>query len=58
MSEGVAESDAGRGGFDQFARARAIKHSGLGSHDGSSLYTGGGGKKVESQMSKVDSGKR
>ena len=38
MSEGVAESDAGRGGFDEFAGVRAIKHARLDSHDGSSLY--------------------
>ncbi len=58
VREGVAESDARRGGFDQFAGARAIKHAGLSSHNGSSLYTGARGKEVESQMSKVESGKR
>ena len=48
VCEGVAESDARRGGFDEFAGARAIKHARLGSHDGSSLYTGGGVREVES----------
>jgi hypothetical protein len=52
MSEGVAESDAGRARFDEFAGARAIKHAGLGSHDGTSLYTGGERKEVESQKPK------
>src|SRR6267378_113218 len=55
VSEGVAESDARRGGFDEFAGARAIKHAGLSSHDGSSLYTGGRGKVVESRKLKVKS---
>src|SRR5258707_845562 len=35
VGEGVAESDAGRAGVDVFAGARAIKHAGLSSHDGS-----------------------
>src|SRR5258708_6913195 len=46
MSEGVAECDARRGGFDEFAGARAVKHARLSSHDGRSLYTGGRGKEV------------
>ncbi len=58
VSEGVAEGDARRGGFDEFAGARAIKHSGLSSHDGSSLYTCGEEKKVESRKLKVRSGKK
>lgn len=33
MSEGVAEGDAGRGGSDEFAGVRAVKHSGLSSHE-------------------------
>ncbi len=33
VREGVAQSDARRGGFDEFARARAIKHAGLRSHE-------------------------
>ena len=49
VSESVAESDARRGGFDEFAGARAIKHARLSSHGGSSLYTGGRGKEVESR---------
>ena len=53
MREGVAESDARRGGFDQFAGARAVKHAGLSSHDGTSLYTGGREKGVESRKLKV-----
>jgi len=50
MRERVAEGDARRGRFDEFAGARAIKHARLSSHDGSSLYTGGRGKEVESRM--------
>ncbi len=49
MSESVAESDTRRAGFDEFAGARAIKHARLSSHGGSSLYTGGRGKEVESR---------
>jgi hypothetical protein len=52
MGEIVAERDARRGGFDEFAGARAIKHARLSSHDGSSLYTGGRGKEVESRRLK------
>jgi hypothetical protein len=54
VSKGVAESDARRAGFDEFAGARAIKHARLCSHDGSSLYTGGRGKKVESRELKAN----
>src|SRR6266852_4054079 len=54
MGKGVAEGDAGRAGFDEFAGARAIKHAGLGSHDGSSLYTGGREREVESRKLKVE----
>jgi hypothetical protein len=49
VREVAAEGDTGRCGFDEFAGARAIKHAGLGSHDGSSLYTGGERKEVESR---------
>ena len=49
IGEVVAESDAGRAGFDEFAGARAIKHARLSSHDGSSLYTGGRVREVESR---------
>jgi hypothetical protein len=49
MREGVAESDARRGGCDQFAGTRVIKHAGLSSHDGDSFYTGGKEKEVESR---------
>ncbi len=52
VREGVAERDARRGGFDEFAGASAIKHAGLSSHDGSSLYTGGGEREVESRKLK------
>jgi len=52
VSEGVAESYARRAGFDEFARARAIKHAGLRSHDGTSLYTGGEHREVESRKLK------
>ena len=38
-----------------FAGASAIKHAGLSGHDGSSLYTGGGEREVESRKSKVKS---
>lgn len=37
--EGVAESDARRGGFDKITGRRAAKHSGLRGHDGESFYT-------------------
>ena len=53
MSEGVAEGDARRSGFDELARARAIEHARLSSHVGNSFYTGGGEKEVE--KSKVES---
>jgi len=33
VREGVAKGDARRGGFDEFAGARAIKHAGLSSHE-------------------------
>ena len=49
VREGVAERDAGRGGFDEFARARAIEHAGLSGHYGSSLYTGGEREEAESR---------
>src|SRR6267154_83522 len=49
MRKGVAKSDAGRGGFDLLAGASAIKHARLGGHDGSSVYTGGEEKEVESR---------
>ncbi len=52
MGKGVAEGDAGRAGFDEFAGARAIEHAGLSGHYGSSLYTGGGVRKVESRKLK------
>ena len=58
VSESVAESDAWRAGFDEFARARAIKHARLGSHDGTSLYTGGECKEVESRRLKVGKKKK
>jgi hypothetical protein len=54
VREGVAKSDARRRGFDEFAGVRAIKHAGLRSHDGSSLYTGGERKEVESLRVKVE----
>jgi hypothetical protein len=53
VREGVAERDARRGGFDEFAGASSIKHAGLSSHDGSSLYTRGGEREVESRKLKV-----
>ncbi len=52
VSESVAESDARRDGFDEFAGTRAIKHARLTSHDGTSLYTGGRDKEVESRKLK------
>jgi hypothetical protein len=55
VSEGIAESDARRGGFYEFAGASAIKHAGLSSHDGSSLYTGGREKEVESRKLRIES---
>ena len=41
VREGVAESDARRGGIDVFAGARAIEHARLSGHVGLSFYTGG-----------------
>ena len=55
MREGVTETDARRGGFDQFAGVRVIKHAGLSSHVGTSLYTGGREKGVESRKLRVAS---
>ena len=49
MREGVAEGDAGRGGFDEFAGAAGFEHAGLGDHVVGSFYTGGGMGKVKSQ---------
>ncbi len=54
VSESVAKSYARRAGFHEFAGARAIKHAGLGSHDGTSLYTGGKRKEVESRRLKAE----
>ena len=54
VRESVAKCDAGRGGFDEFAGARAIEHAGLTSHDGSSLYTGGEWREVESREEKLE----
>jgi hypothetical protein len=56
VREVVAKRDARRGGFDEFAGARAIEHAGLSSHDGLSFYTGGEGKAVESRKLKVEGG--
>jgi hypothetical protein len=53
MSEIVAERDAGRGGFDKFAGARAIEHARLSGHVGLSFYTGGGKRKVQSRKQKI-----
>jgi hypothetical protein len=39
MSEGVTESDAGRGGFDKLAGTGAFEHAGLCGHVGGSFYT-------------------
>ena len=39
MRESVAESDAGWGGFDKLAGARAVKHARLSSHVGDLFYT-------------------
>src|SRR6266567_6882665 len=52
MSEGVAEGDARRSGFDELAGACAIEHARLGSHVGNSFYTGGGEKEGESRKLK------
>jgi hypothetical protein len=49
MGEGVAESDARRRGSNEFTGRGGIEHAGLRGHYGSSLYTGGGERKVESQ---------
>jgi hypothetical protein len=39
MREGVSESDARRGGFDEFAGGRAFEHARLSGHVGRSFYT-------------------
>ncbi len=39
MREGVAESDAGWGGFDEFAWTAGFEHAGLCGHVGGSFYT-------------------
>jgi hypothetical protein len=54
MREGIPKRDARRGRLDQFAGPRAIEHSGLSSHDGSSLYTGGERREVESRELKLE----
>ncbi len=54
MGEGVAESDARRGGFDEFAGTGIIEHAGLGGHVGVSFYTGGKEMEVESRKFKVE----
>jgi len=38
MSEGVAERDTRRGGFDELAGTGAFEHAGLCSHVGKSFY--------------------
>ena len=48
MSEGVAESDAGRGGFYEFTGTAGVEHAGLGGHVGKLFYTGGRAGKLES----------
>jgi hypothetical protein len=40
VREGVAESHAGRGGFDEFTGTAGIEHAGLRGHVGGSFYTG------------------
>jgi hypothetical protein len=54
MSPGVAEGDAGRGGFDEFAGEGVFEHAGLRGHDGSLLYmrAEGGRKKEKKRKSK------
>jgi hypothetical protein len=54
VSEGVAEGDAGGGGFDEFAGTARVEHAGLRGHDGKQLYTGGGMERVESRKLKVE----
>src|SRR4029077_2905226 len=41
MSEGVAEGNTRRRGFNKFSGRSGIEHAGLRGHYGSSLYTGG-----------------
>jgi hypothetical protein len=38
MGPGVAEGDAGRSGFDEFAREGVFEHAGLSGHGVSLLY--------------------
>jgi hypothetical protein len=37
MGPGVAKSDAGRSGFDEFTRERIFEHAGLRGHDAKNL---------------------
>ena len=57
MREGVAESDAGRSSFDEFAGTAGVEHAGLGGHVGGSFYTGGVARKAEIRKTKVQSSK-
>ena len=54
MREGVAEGDAGGGGFDEFAGTARVEHAGLRGHVGKQLYTGGRMERVESRKLKVE----
>jgi hypothetical protein len=56
VRESVAKSDARRGGFDEFAGARAIEHARLSGHVGLSFYTGGTGRKDQSRREKDGKG--
>jgi len=58
MRESVAESDAGWGGFDKLAGARAVKHARLGSHVWGIFYTGAGEKEAESRKLRVERRKK
>lgn len=54
MREGVAKSDAWRGGFDEFSGAAWFEHAGLCGHVGKQFYTGARrvSRKVEDSKSK------
>ena len=53
VREGVAEGDAGRCGFDEFAGAAAFEHAGLSGHVGGSFYMDAG--EGEAEIERVNS---
>ena len=57
MRESVAESDSGRGGFDEFAGTAWFEHAGLRGHVGGSFYMDAGMGEVEIERLTIDSQK-